>query len=35
MHALQRDRRDAMAELLPPAVADWPGGAFWMRRTAG
>ena len=34
MHALQRDRRDAMAELLPPAVADWPGGAFWMRRTA-
>src|SRR4029079_4939984 len=27
MHALQRDRRDAMAELLPPAVADWPGGA--------
>ena len=33
MHALQRDRRDAMAELLPPAVADWPGGAFWMRRT--
>jgi hypothetical protein len=32
MHALQRDRRDAMAELLPPAVADWPGGAFWMRR---
>src|SRR4051794_4142087 len=35
MHALQRDRRDAMAELLPPAVADWPGGAFWMRRTGG
>jgi hypothetical protein len=35
MHALQRDRRDAMAELLPPAAADWPGGAFWMRRTAG
>src|SRR3954451_9824373 len=35
MHALQRDRRDAMAELLWPAVADWPGGAFWMRRTAG
>jgi hypothetical protein len=34
MHALQRDRRDAMAELLPPKVADWPGGAFWMRRTA-
>jgi predicted O-methyltransferase YrrM len=33
MHALQRDRRDAMGELLPPAVADWPGGAFWMRRT--
>ncbi|MEA2383973.1 MAG: hypothetical protein QOH72_3944 [Solirubrobacteraceae bacterium] len=32
MHALQRDRRDAMAELLLPAVADWPGGAFWMRR---
>lgn len=35
MHALQRDRRDAMAELLPPAVADWPGGAFWMRRNGG
>jgi Methyltransferase domain len=35
MHALQRDRRDAMGELLPPAVADWPGGAFWMRRTGG
>jgi hypothetical protein len=35
MHALQRDRRDAMAELLTPAVADWPGGAFWMRRTGG
>ena len=35
MHALQRDRRDAMAGLLPPAVADWPGGAFWIRRTAG
>ena len=33
MHALQRDRRDAIAALLPPAVADWPGGAFWMRRT--
>jgi hypothetical protein len=33
LHALQRDRRDAMAELLSPAVADWPGGAFWMRRT--
>jgi predicted O-methyltransferase YrrM len=33
MHALQRDRRDAMGKLLPPAVADWPGGAFWMRRT--
>jgi|tagenome__1003787_1003787.scaffolds.fasta_scaffold20895579_2 hypothetical protein len=32
MHALQRDRRDAMAELLTPRVADWPGGAFWMRR---
>jgi Methyltransferase domain len=35
MHALQRDRRDAMAELLTPEVADWAGGAFWMRRTAG
>jgi hypothetical protein len=33
LHALQRDRRDAMAELLTPSVADWPGGAFWMRRT--
>jgi Methyltransferase domain len=35
MHALQRDRRDAMAELLTPEVAEWAGGAFWMRRTAG
>jgi hypothetical protein len=35
MHALQRDRRDAMVELLPPGAADWPGGAFWMRRTGG
>jgi hypothetical protein len=33
MHALQRDRGDAMLELLPPQAADWPGGAFWMRRT--
>jgi hypothetical protein len=33
-HALQRDRRDAMAELLPPGSVDWPGGAFWMRRRA-
>jgi methyltransferase family protein len=34
MHALQRDRRDAMGEILTPAVAATPGGAFWMRRTA-
>ena len=35
LHALQRERREAMAELLPPGAVDWPGGAFWMRRTGG
>jgi predicted O-methyltransferase YrrM len=35
LHALARERRDEMAELLPPGAADWPGGAFWMRRTGG
>jgi Methyltransferase domain len=35
LHALHRDRRAGLAELLTQPVADWPGGAFWMRRTAG
>jgi predicted O-methyltransferase YrrM len=34
LHALQRDRRDQMVDVLAPAAVDWPGGAFWMRRRA-
>ena len=35
MHALQRERRDQMADVLTPAARDWLGGAFWIRRIAG
>ena len=34
LHALQRDRRTQIADMLAPAAVDWPGGAFWMRRGA-
>jgi hypothetical protein len=34
LHALQRGRRDQLADVLAPAAVDWPGGAFWMRRRA-
>lgn len=33
LHALQRARREQMSDVLTPAALDWPGGAFWTRRT--
>jgi hypothetical protein len=34
LHALQRERREQMSAVLTPSALDWPGGAFWIRRTS-
>jgi predicted O-methyltransferase YrrM len=35
VHALQRQRTEAMRALLPAVVGERVGGAFWLRRTGG